>query len=114
LSATYLLANAWYDLPIEGKFKPYFGAGAGLGFIGSDIMVSPTVEIGDSVTPAIALQLGAGARFEVSDKVSLDVGYRYKMIEDVSLPIINASNAANIEDIDLRSHNLQVGLTYKF
>jgi opacity protein-like surface antigen len=114
LSATYLLANAWYDLPIEGKFRPYLGAGAGLGFIGSDIMVTPTVGIGDSVTPAIALQFGAGARFDVSDRVALDVGYRYKMIEDVSLPIINATNAANIEDVDFRSHNVQVGLTYKF
>ena len=106
-SATYVLGNAWYDLTHDTQFTPYVGGGLGIGFARLD------ENNGSYVYDAtgLAFQLGAGVRFNISENVSIDAGYRFKDIVGLKY---NASNGYLLTDTSLASHNFQVGLTLRF
>ncbi|MFQ1702543.1 outer membrane protein [Loktanella agnita] len=95
-SATYILANLWYDLPNMGggTYVPYIGGGIG----------GVQVEAEDSDDTVAAGQIGAGAQFALGSGF-LDVGYRLKVTGELDF-------ASKIEP--LVSHNLQAGYVMKF
>ena len=105
-SATYLLGNAWYDLGYGSQITPYVGGGLGIGWAHID-------QGGSYIWDAsgLAFQLGAGLRFNVSDHLSIDAGYRFKDIVGLNY---GASGQYTITDTSLASHNFQIGLTYQF
>ena len=79
VSATYLLGNAWLDLNQGSRITPYIGGGAGIGW--ANLGAFQTNYSGyDFSATGFAFQLGAGVRINVSDKVVIDAGYRYKDI----------------------------------
>jgi opacity protein-like surface antigen len=106
-SATYLLGNAWYDFGHGSVLTPYVGGGLGIGFARFD------EDNGSYVYDAtgFAFQLGAGVRFNVSDNISIDAGYRFKDIIGLNY---NTSGGYLLTDTSLASHNFQVGLTLQF
>jgi opacity protein-like surface antigen len=115
LHATYLLANAWLDIPTNSSFTPYIGGGAGVGWIGGDLSAfGPlSVGIGAEKSAGFAFQLGVGVKTELTSNLSLDLGYRFKDIIGAK-----ASNkivvATDWDQLNLTSHNIQLGLTYNF
>jgi opacity protein-like surface antigen len=56
---------------------------------------------------------GGGVKFDVSTNVAIDVGYRFKDIIGASA-YNSQSSGESYEHMNLASHNVQVGLTYKF
>ncbi|MGB8853688.1 MAG: outer membrane beta-barrel protein [Pirellulales bacterium] len=71
--------NVWRDIPVTGRFGAYGGGGIGAG--GSRFLLSETDGIeslsSNQQTAAFAWQVGGGFIHAVSDRVTLDLGYRY-------------------------------------
>ena len=94
-----LLANVLYDIPMDGAFRPYVGAGVGLG--------NTTLELGDDDAEdrGLAWQLRAGATFGAEEGVTWDVGYRYLNLADFEL----SETDANLE-AEAAVHAVTVGV----
>lgn len=112
LTATYLLANVWYDIPTAGPVGFYVGGGLGAAkvegdttFNGSDFGYGP----GET---KLAGQVGAGVVYDLSQSLALDVGYRFKYVGDVDFDDNDGDGV--YEAGDVQSHSLQAGISYRF
>lgn len=112
MSATYLLGNAWFDLSQGSKLTPYIGGGLGIGWANINAFTSPSFIPVHFNASGLAFQVGAGVRFDVSDNVTIDAGYRFKDI--VGLSYSSDDPGYTVSNTSLASHNFQVGLTLKF
>ena len=111
VSATYLLGNVWLDWKNDSAFTPYIGGGLGVAFVNFDQTISGNHGYAGNDT-VLAYQLGAGVNFALSQQLSLDVGYRYK--GTANFDIHDGDGSPDFVNAHLGSHNVQVGLTYKF
>lgn len=107
LDATYLMLNAWYDIPTEQKFQFYVGGGIGLAQVNSATSFSSGQSLASNGDTELAGQFGAGVAFPIGERLVMDAGYRFKVIHDAELG--GAYNASS-----LQSHNMQLGLRYEF
>jgi len=112
------LVNVLYDIPMEGGFTPYVGAGVGYG--------STTFDIDNEGVhdEDVVWQLRAGATYPVNETLTLDFGYRYLEMatwED-SFPVDDISGAEDEEDFvpgtlgiefEPSAHILTVGARFK-
>jgi OOP family OmpA-OmpF porin len=90
-----LMANLFYDFNRGGRFQPYLGVGAGfaqLETLGED-------------EDSWGWQGLAGVGIELSDRATLDIGYRYFVLEDLELFGI---------DSDYEHQAVTVGLRWEF
>ena len=112
-NALFVLANLWIDLPVGEVIKPYVGGGVGLGRLDADFSTAAgTVGVDDSDW-ALAYQLGAGVGFALSSNITIDAGYRYKVIHDAELEAAGTAGAFDIST-DYKSHNILLGLRFGF
>ncbi len=70
LSVTTVLGNLYFDMANDTMFTPYVGAGAGYGWVNSSG--------GGDDDSGLAFALMAGVGIEMTDNITLDVGYRYR------------------------------------
>jgi opacity protein-like surface antigen len=116
-SSVYGLVNGYLDAHM-GWFKPYITAGIGVGRtqIENHGIVNGTANAisGDSAATQVIYQAGIGAGFDIDEGVVLDVGYRFMNLGSVTtggngqvLPFRPATT-------QFVSHQLMVGLRYKF
>lgn len=109
VDAVFLLANVWKDFDLGAGLNPYVGGGVGIGFTDIDLTTEEPISGDDT---SFAAQVGAGVRFALSDRLTLDAGYRFKGIVDVLTDGLDAG-----EDNGKGSyfiHTLQAGVTYSF
>jgi opacity protein-like surface antigen len=124
-----LLANVYVDLGAFGGLRPYLGAGAGVAFVTQSwdrnavfdrttpfayANVSPTYgaspNVGKTSVTRFAYALMAGVGYDISDGVTLDVGYRFlDMGKSVAIPYAGAG----VRTVNLREHQVRVGLRYR-
>ena len=100
-----VMANGYYDLNAGSGFKPYVMAGLGIAHINADDdhgISDPWLD-----DTYFAWQLGAGVGYEVSENITIDVGYRYLKPEGIECPI-------DLNDVSWESHNILAGIRYKF
>lgn len=92
------MANGYLDYTIkDSDITPYLMAGLGLAAVeGNDTFTTKN----DSV---LAWQVGAGVGFKASDKVSIDLGYRYFAAGDAKL---------DADIFSISSHNIIAGIRY--
>jgi opacity protein-like surface antigen len=116
VSATYLLANLWFDVNTDTAFTPYLGGGAGVGWATADTIFADDDRYGyGDGELGFAFQLGAGLKFGLAENIALDVGYRFKGILDVDFDARGKSvDIVSYEGGDLYSHNVQAGITFGF
>ena len=120
ISSTALFINGFYEFQpssISNKsFIPYLGGGIGgsRNKMGKISRIDTTVD-GDTVNE-FAYKLSAGTLFSLKEKVSLDVSYQY-----VNLGEFNSSLSASggrmqkaYNGGEIESHELMIGLQYKF
>ncbi|MFC1467862.1 outer membrane protein, partial [Verrucomicrobiota bacterium] len=91
------MANFYYDFKNDSLITPFVTAGLGYTLEESDV---------DAV---LAYQFGGGLAFEMTEKTSLDVAYRYFTVEDPEF----TSPAGNYE-AEFVNHLLMFGLRYTF
>jgi opacity protein-like surface antigen len=113
IKATYLLANLWGDFENDSSFTPYVGGGAGVGWADGNVTHGGAAFGHGDGEMGFAFQLGAGVKFDLTDNVLLDLGYRYKSI--LSVDFDDTSGVFGPwRDGDVNSHNVQLGLTFNF
>ena len=111
--------NGYFDIHNDSPVTPYIGAGLGLARVSSESLVTidnvpGNMSISKTKTN-FAWNIGAGAAFEISDSVVLDVGYRYadfgKVDGSTSVVVppytINASM-----DTKVKTHEVLLGLRF--
>jgi opacity protein-like surface antigen len=85
VKSTVAMLSGYWDIPYEGRFKPFVGAGIGrarntTGTV-TETFLPPNFPGGANVTPGVksstAMSLSAGVGFEISRGVVVEVGYRY-------------------------------------
>ncbi|MEL7542227.1 MAG: outer membrane beta-barrel protein [Pseudomonadota bacterium] len=118
-----LMANLYYDFDMGRRFKPYVGAGIGVAYHDMGALdCTPAIpgvctpgnfqRGGENVT--FAWSLMAGTAFEVSDRVTLDAGYRYLDMGGVESGRVDITGFVNpghrVEDIT--SHEIKFGLRF--
>lgn len=89
-SWAYML-NGYYDIPVNGTWKPYIGAGLGyarntvrgftdpssqrIGFLGQPS--NPQAQVASSSKGNLAWSLSLGTSHPITETFTLDIGYRY-------------------------------------
>ena len=127
-NASTLLANFYWDFHNSSDFTPYVSAGAGLAFIHSEYTHTyhPTVftrggstSVSDDFTN-FAWNVGAGIAYKINDNVSVDLGYRYLNLGNVSMSgsLRNAPFAGVTTSHDCDSyasnHEIMLGARFTF
>jgi opacity protein-like surface antigen len=92
----FVLGNLWVDVPVGETFSPYIGAGLGIGFIDF---------VGEGAS-GLAYQLGSGVSVGVTPSLAVDLGYRFKAIN-------NAEDQDGVA-ADYSSHNILAGVRWGF
>jgi opacity protein-like surface antigen len=119
------LFNAYYDLPSWGIMTPYIGAGVGAAWIKlSDFTdYNPTFNAtglsGEVTEWNLAGAAYAGLAFEINDRLTFDVGYRFLYLGDISTENLLRPDGTdgdyNPFDFEgIASHDVKVGLRYMF
>lgn len=102
-----LMANLFYDFNRGGRIQPYLGVGAGA--------ARPRVKI-DGASRAsetvFAYQGLAGVGFALTDRTTLDVGYRYFVAPEVD--ISDAWGPGFTSEVDYEHQAVTVGLRWQF
>ena len=112
LNAIFLMANVWYDIPTSGRLTPYVGGGLGAAHVDADVVFDGGPQGYQNGDINFAAQIGAGVSIDLSDKMAVDIGYRYKFIPDVDFD--NGSGFGTYTGGDVNSHNVQAGLRFNF
>jgi opacity protein-like surface antigen len=121
----FLLVNGFYDIDTGSAFTPYLGAGLGVARVSATLtdLCSCSGDSFSASTIVPAAQIGAGIRIAVSDPVTFDIGYRYKMatspdlgvyeIMDNSVPGFPGFGGFGMTQSGIIGvHALQAGLTF--
>lgn len=112
------LVNAYVDLGKYGKFTPYVGGGIGFAYnIMDDVLLPETgFETGGDNKTSFAWALMAGTEVDLTERLSLDVGYRYLNFGEArsSTSGSDGSTVPTITVKDLEAHEIRVGLRYAF
>lgn len=118
-----VMANAFLDMGTYHGITPYVGAGVGASytmidnFTDTNVPQSGVAYATDNGEWAFAWALHAGLGYEVNDRVTLDLGYRYLHIGDASSgDIITYTGTSNInnpmEFNGITSHDVTFGFRY--
>ena len=103
-----IMANAYYDFNNKSRFTPFVGAGIGYAAVEVNdlhyIGYSKDDDIEDDDS-AFAYQLSAGVGFEITERITLDLKYRYFATED--LDIDNGT-------VEYSSNNVYTGIRFSF
>ena len=109
-----VMANGFFDLRTGTKWTPYVGAGVGWALVKNDIDAfgscfsdPPFVDDEDGV---FAYQLMAGITYQVTNSISLGIGYRFFSTSDPEFTDIMGRRFES----EYRAHNAEVGLRFRF
>lgn len=97
------MTNLWFDVPMFGQFKPYFGGGVGASRVAVDDGVNTDEDT------VFAWQLGAGLAYQFTPMLAATVDYRWFNAEDPSFNL----GGANV-DAEYRAHSAMAGLRFNF
>lgn len=114
------LANVYADLGNFHGIVPYVGAGAGVSYLTTSSVESSNQDNASGSNPAgdskwnFAWALMAGVEYPVSDRLSLDLGYRYLNLGDAQTGYVTDSHnvSTRMEYNDISAHEVRIGLRY--
>ena len=123
-----LMVNALYDFNRDGNVNPYVGFGLGAAQISADARNIAAVSTDGNGNPlqvfgangfmddetGLALQGLAGVGFDLTEKLTLDAGYRMFTIQDLTFTGTNEIGAGVSYDADYTDHSFTLGLRYAF
>lgn len=115
VSTLFALANLWFDINTGSQFTPYLGGGAGFAVTMPKVTWDTSYYFDrGSITPAA--QFGAGVKMQVTDNMSVDVGYRAKAVFSHTWPSSYSASSAYYpaRDMNWLEQSVQVGLTVGF
>ncbi len=116
-----MMFNAYKDLGQFGRITPYAGAGIGVAyhivdetFFTGNPNLTNRIEGDRDLSFAWALMAGVG--YQVSDRATIDFGYRYLDLGSVETGRVDNAGFVNpaVQIDDITSHEIKVGLRYSF
>lgn len=85
-----VVANGWRDFMITDRFGIYGGGGIGAGgYALSETDTSGALVVSTDPAAAFAWQAGGGLLWELSDRLTFDVGYRFFQINAMQRPLLS-------------------------
>ena len=109
------IVSAYADLGTFAGFTPYVGAGVGL------VNATRRYDISDSLTGttftdrnseySLAYSVGAGVAYNVTNNLSLDVGYQYFAAPNAEYVEMTGPGTYAVEE-GMKFHHVKVGLRY--
>jgi opacity protein-like surface antigen len=111
-----VMANAFFDLHNDTPITPYFGGGIGVATIyisdtfGTDNLGVRRTLYSEDNESVFAYQAGGGLDIALNRQTSLDIGYRYFETEKANF----TSDWYQTKSFKLQSHNVAVGIRFKF
>lgn len=115
------MVNAFIDFNRKGRILPYIGGGLGYARLEANGVSSPigTFQRFDDGENAFAFQGLAGVTYKLTERLALDVGYRYFNAQDADFQGFSGSTSftngtAADFDGDYRSHAVTGGLRLTF
>jgi len=119
ISAWSALANVYADLGDFHGLKPYIGAGAGASYLRTSSVQSSNEDTSGAKMKGdgkwnFAWALMAGVEYPISDRLSLDLGYRYLNLGDARTGSVTdgSGNVTHMDYKDITAHEVRVGLRY--
>lgn len=101
-----MMANAYYDFRNASAVTPYIGAGLGFANVTVGDGAINGIKVWNKADDTVfAYQVAAGVGFEINNALTFDVGYRYYATPDAKFELAKA---------DFSSHNLMLGIRFKF
>lgn len=118
VQTTTLMLNGYYDIARFDRFTPYVGAGVGVAYNRMDdvsFTALPNVIGGDNRW-SLAWSVMAGTGVQLTERTTLDIGYRYIDMGKAESGIIDNLGATNpkLRIDDLTAHEFKVGLRFAF
>ncbi|ANP46671.1 OmpA family protein [Candidatus Viadribacter manganicus] len=109
-----LMANVYYDFNRGGRYEPYVGVGVGGARISTEGVIGP-ISWDDDAT-VFAYQAMVGVAIGLTDRLDLDVGYRYFVADGASVNGLfsGEGNEPFQFDADYEHQAVTVGLRYQF
>ena len=93
------MANLWRDIDVTRKLSLYAGGGVGGGGyqfdFQSSIPASGTDSSAQAAVTAFAWQAGCGVNYALTDRITIDLGYRFFAIDSGSVDLVQTSGAAS-------------------
>lgn len=121
LSATTALVNGYLDLGPFGPVTPYVGVGIGASYLSVEdyrfrsVTTGERGRTGDRQDWNAAWALTAGVGFNVTDRIVVDVGYRFAALGDIRMPAPRKSGRRGMVQInDITDQQVLVGVRYMF
>jgi OOP family OmpA-OmpF porin len=117
LSANSVMLNGYYEFGgTEAKIRPYLGAGAGVAFGKLRAENSaPLLPVSiDDKTTSFAYQAMAGVAVKMSDKVAVDLGYRYFVASKIDGSALSPPAGPTPFESDYKQHAATVGVRVGF
>ena len=104
------MINLIYDVPVEGKLRPFILGGVGLANheVATSRIGNTNVTFKDDDT-VFTYQIGAGLAYELGESTELLVQYRYMSSLDVTV-----ADAAATDVFDYNHHAVMIGLRFGF
>ena len=119
-----LMSNFYYDFRRINKIRPFVKAGVGIAFHESDALfeVQPYFQdIGLEANhrwyfpkndeQSFVFSVGAGAAYELSDRITLDAGYNYTDLGEIST---DTDIVGDKTTFDLKVHEVYLGVRFAF
>ena len=125
VSVNTLMLNAYYDFRNDSAFTPWVSAGIGYARIHQKTTGISTWDYGygssgrESLSRSgsadnFAWSLGAGVRYDVTPDIALDLSYRYLDAGDSSVSYKDEWGDKYKSEVDVKSHDIMLGVTYNF
>jgi opacity protein-like surface antigen len=101
------MANVFFDFKNSSPVTPYIGGGIGFAsvYVGQGRLTNGVSIWEEDYDRVFAYQVGAGVGYNVTNNVTLDLGYRYFDTSDLKIYLYDAKFA---------SHNVVAGARFKF
>ncbi|NVN92946.1 MAG: porin family protein [Desulfuromonadales bacterium] len=110
LTADSLLINFIGVFHTNSRWSPYVGLGAGAALVKASDLKEAGYPLSNSSAVAFAYQAAVGVDFTLTERLSLDFGYRFFGC----LPPTFKESGGHTFKMDYYSHNLVLGLRYGF
>lgn len=118
-----VMNNFWLDVPLDAPLRwalgrvPWldpltFEGGAGIGLAGTELETNNNTFRGSTTDYQFAWQAGFGLGYRMTDRVSLNVGYRYLDLGSHSFRLRSGTypDPLGRMSVDLASHELKFGI----
>jgi opacity protein-like surface antigen len=110
VSALSFMANAYYDYDTGSPWRPYWALGVGFARVALESVRIAGVPVADDEDWVFAYQFGLGIGYEITPRTTLALDYRYFATLDPTL----RDAAGGKFTSDFTSHNLSIGIRYRF